>query len=152
MPLREALFSLQRKRRGGRHPIGRYVDAFADSRFVVLALVAIGGDSIVFKTDNESILHITNKILTPELGNRFFDLLMLERGMIESPGGVHIGYFLQPEARTPVSERAMRDFERSIETRGWLLVDRNQHQLGIFEGATRLLDPFAVERIPFWRG
>ena len=56
---------------------------------------------------------------------------------------------MQPEAVTPVSERAMRDFQRRIETYGWMLSDRSQHQLGIFDSETKLLDPFAVERIPF---
>jgi hypothetical protein len=45
----------------------------------------------------------------------------------------------------------MRDFQRRIEAHGWMLADRSQNQLGVFEGETRLLDPFAVERIPFWR-
>jgi hypothetical protein len=89
--------------------------------------------------------------VTAELGTRFFDLPMIERGAIDSPGGQQVHYFVQPEAETPVSERAMREFQRQIEVQGWMLSDRSQHQLGIFGGQTKLLDPFAVERIPFWR-
>ena len=35
---------------------------------------------------------------------------------------------------------------------GWVLYDATQRQLGIYEGAIKLLDPFAVERMPFWPG
>lgn len=118
---------------------------------MVTSIIATGGDSIVFKLDDGNILHITNKTLTTELGTRFFDLPILQRGARSSSGGQLVHYFVQPEAQTPVSEGAMRDFQKAIEVSGWMLSDRGQYQLGLFKGDTKLLDPFAVERIPFWR-
>ena len=151
-PLHDVLLELTRTARYRTiHPLTRYIVAFAGTRWLVTSVIAIGGDSIVFKLDDGRVLHVTNKILTPELGTRFFDLPVIERGAIESMGGQQVHYFVQPEAKTPVSERAMRDFQRRIETHGWMLSDRSQHQLGIFDGETKLLDPFAVERIPFWQ-
>jgi hypothetical protein len=129
----------------------RYALAFKRSRWLVTTVIAVGGDSIVFKLADGHVLHITDKMVTSELGTRFFDLPMIERGAIDSPGGLQMHYFVQPEAETPVSERAMREFQRRIEAQGWMLSDRSQRQLGIFGGETKLLDPFAVERIPFWR-
>jgi hypothetical protein len=149
-PLAEVLRRLARAAGNQSHPIERYVDAFRGSRFLVTSVVAMGGDSIVLKLENGHILHITNKLLTPELGTRFFDLPMLDRGAVSSPGGIAIAYFVQPEAITPVSEQAMRNFQHAIEAHGWMLSDRSQRQLGIFHGETKLLDPFAAERIPFW--
>jgi hypothetical protein len=149
--LHNALAELTLRQSGTSHPLSRYAAAFSGSHWLVTSLMAAGGDSIVFKLDDGHVLHITNKILTPELGSRFFDLPMIERGAVDSSGGHQVHYFVQPEAETPVSERAMRDFQRWIEGHGWMLSDRSQGQLGIFEGETKLLDPFAVERIPFWR-
>lgn len=150
-PIHDVLLELTRTAQHGTiHPLSRYIVAFTGARWLVTSVIAIGGDSIVFKLDNGRVLHVTNKILTPELGTRFFDLPMIERGAIESSGGQQVHYFVQPEAETPVSERAMRDFQRRIEAHGWILSDRSQRQLGIFDGETKLLDPFAVERIPFW--
>ena len=150
-PLHEVILELSGAQRGTGHPLSRYAAALNASRWLVTALIAVGADSIVFRLDNGHVLHITNKILTPELGTRFFDLHMLERGSVASSGGQQVHYFVQPEAKTPVSERAMRDFQRRIEAHGWMLADRSQRQLGVFEGETKLLDPFAVERIPFWK-
>lgn len=150
-PLHDVLAELTRTQRGSGHPLSRYTAAFVGSRWLVMSVTAIGGDSIVFKLDNGHVLHVTNKMLTPELGTRYFDLPIIERGAVDSPGGQQVHYFVQPEAVTPVSERAMRDFQRAIEADGWMLSDRSQHQLGVFESETKLLDPFAVERIPFWR-
>ncbi len=150
-PLHEVLLSLVARRRRNPHPIGRYAAAFEGLPWRVTRTVAIGGDSMVFQLDDGNILHITNKILTPQLGNRFFDLPMIVRGAVDSAGGVQVHYFVQPFAATPVSEAAMREFGKRIEAHGWLLADRSQHQLGLYQGETRLLDPFAVERMPFWR-
>jgi hypothetical protein len=146
--IHEALTALSKRRTT--HPIDRYIDAFRETGWLVVPIAA-GGDSIVFRLPNGNILHITNKILTQELGTRPFDLPILHRGFIPSPGGLKVFYFVQPEAQTPVSETAMRQFERQIQQSGWLLSDCNQHQLGIYSGETKLLDPFAVERMPFWR-
>jgi hypothetical protein len=150
-PLHDVLFELLRTQRDICHPLSRYAAAFERSHWLVTSVIAVGGDSIVFKLDDGHVLHITNKIVTPELGTRFFDLPMIERGAIDSSGGQQVHYFVQPGAETPVSERAMRAFQRQIEAHGWMLSDRSQRQLGVFGGETKLLDPFAVERIPFWR-
>jgi hypothetical protein len=130
--------------------LNRYADALRASTWQASSVIAVGGDSIVFRLNDGRVLHICNKILTPELGTRFFDLPMLERGSFDSTGGIQIYYFVQPLARTPVSERAMRDFRDMIRTHGWTLSDSSQYQLGLFEGETKLLDPFAVERTPFY--
>ena len=148
IPIQDALRALAPKRTA--HPIGRYQTAFERSDLLVTATLGTGGDSVVFGLSDGRVLHITNKILTPEIGTRFFDLPILERGAIDSPGNVWVHWFVQPEALTPVSQTAMRQFQRAIEA-GWVLVDAHQRQLGIYEGVTRLLDPFAVERAPFWR-
>ena len=150
-PLRDVLVELNRTQRDTNHPLGRYVAAFKDSPWLVLSVVAIGGNSIVFKLEDGNILHVTNKVLTSELGTRFFDLPMIKRCALQSPGAQQVHYFVQPEAETPVSECAMRDFQRQLEPHGWMLSDRSQHQLGVFQGETKLLDPFAVERIPLFR-
>ena len=98
---------MARRPRARSHPLGRYADALRASTWRVTAVIAIGGDWIVFKLNDGRVLHICNKILTPELGTRFFDLPMLEHGSLASPGGVQIHYFMQPLAQTPVSERAI---------------------------------------------
>jgi hypothetical protein len=145
-PIQDALLALRKRRTA--HPISRYIDAFAGTQWLVTT-VAVGGESLVFRLANGNILHITSLILTPELGTRFFDLPMLAQGFVPSSGGINLFYFVQPEAKTPVSESEMRAFAREIEKSGWLFVDRNQRQLGIYQGETKLLDPFAVEAMPF---
>ena len=150
-PVSDAILALARRPRARNHPLGRYADALRGSRWRVSSLIAIGSDSIVFKLDDERVLHVCNKILTPELGTRFFDLPMIERGYFASSGGIQIHYFVQPFAQTPVSERAMWSFSDMLSKRGWTLSDCTQHQLGLFQGETKLLDPFAAERTPFWR-
>jgi hypothetical protein len=91
-------------------------------------------------------------MLVPSYGTRFFDLPMIERGEISQPDGLglKVFYFIHPEALTPVSERAWRDFKRSIGAQGWLMADSGPHQLGYYAGEIKLLDPFAVQRIPDW--
>ena len=148
-PISDFLAQL-RGEKGGDHPIGRYVDAFANSDKRATSLIKVGGDSVVLQLDNGNVMHITNKILSPQLGTRFFDLPMVERGTVQSPG-MDVHYFVQPKARTPVSEAAVRDFQTWIKQQGWMLSDGGQHQLGVHNGQTLLLDPFAVERIPFWK-
>jgi hypothetical protein len=114
----------------------------------VTALIAAGADSLVFKLGNGNILHITARIVVPSYGTRFFDLPIIERGEIEQENGIKIFHFVQPEALTPVSERAWREFKRNIGAQGWLMADSGPHQLGYYAGETKLLDPFAVQRIP----
>ena len=150
-PISDAILALGHRSRARSHPLGRYADALRGSPWRVSSLIAIGGDSLVFKMDDERVLHVSNKILTPELGTRFFDLPMIERGYFDSVGGIQIHYFVQPFAQTPVSERAMRDFRDMLSMHGWTLSDCTQHQLGLFRGEAKLLDPFAAERTPFWR-
>ena len=149
-PISDAILALAARARARRHPLDRYAAALGGSAWRVNSLIAIGGDSIVFKLENKLVLHVCNKILTPELGTRFFDLAMIERGYFDSIGGIQIHYFVQPFAQTPVSERAMWNFRDMLSTHGWTLSDCTQHQLGVFQGETKLLDPFAAERRPFW--
>lgn len=150
-PLSDFFRELAGKGRTGSHPLGRYIEAFASSDKRATAVIAAGGDSIVLRLSGGDVIHVTNKVVTPALGCRSFDLPIIEKGAIPSPGGQEVHYFIQPEAQTPVSERAMREFQRDIAEEGWMLSDRSQHQLGLYGGETKLLDPFAVERIPFWR-
>jgi hypothetical protein len=145
-PIQDALLALSKRRTA--HPITRYIYALAGTQWLV-TIVAVGGESLVFRLANGNILHITSLILTPELGSRFFDLPMLTRGVIPTPGDVNVFYFVQPEALTPVSECEMLAFAREIEKSGWLFADPNQHQLGFYQGEIKLLDPFAVVPRPF---
>ena len=147
-PIEEALRALKGNPDVAHHTIGRYAMAFANSPLRVTALIAAGADSLVFRLDDGNILHITARMLAPSYGTRFFDLPMIERGEIEQPDGIKVFYFIQPEALTPVSERAWRDFKRSIGAQGWLMADSGQHQLGFYADEIKLLDPFAVQRIP----
>jgi hypothetical protein len=71
IPISEALLALSQRRT--EHPIGRYVDAFAGTGWLVTTL-AVGSDSVVFKLANGNILHITAKLLSPELGTPLFRL------------------------------------------------------------------------------
>jgi hypothetical protein len=147
-PLGEALRALKGNPDTAHHAIGRYARAFANSPLRVTALIAAGADSLVFSLENGNILHVTARMLAPSYGARFFDLPMIERGEIEQPDGIKIFYFIQPKALTPVSERAWRDFKRWIAAEGWLMADSGPHQLGFHDGDVKLLDPFAVQRIP----
>jgi hypothetical protein len=136
---------------GIEHPLPRYRVAFAGFERRASGVIAIGGDSIVLRLEDGDVLHVTNKILTPALGRRPFDLPMLERGAQPSPGGMDVWWFTQPEAQTPVSEAEMRAFQARIGDDGWLLSDRSPSQLGTWRGEVYLLDPFAAERDPFSR-
>src|SRR5437868_6643780 len=110
-PLDTVLRELARTQRATIHPLGRYAVAFNPARWMVTSVIAIGGDSIVFRLQDGNVLHVTNKILSRELGTRFFDLPMIERGAVASPGDSEVHYFTQPSAETPVSEQAMRAFQ-----------------------------------------
>jgi hypothetical protein len=62
--------------------------------------------------------------------------------------GQSILRFVQPGVETPIADRDLIPFLRRLRADGYRLTDPSLHNFGYYCGQTRLLDPFAVEKLP----
>lgn len=142
----DALRSLKSEPYAKSHPLDRYASAFEGFDRNVRRPLGGGGDSVALELVDGTVLKITNRLLNNVAGTRWFDLPILERGTRDAGGGLHLHYFVQPKAITPVSEAQATQFKAGLAADGYRLFDGGQNQLGIYEGQVKLLDPFAVTK------
>lgn len=127
------------------HNVELYARAFALFHHRVNHYIGAGSDSIVFRLENGNVLKLTQRNLTSGLGNRPFDLPILERGT-RIVDGIRVSYFIQPFAEA-VSPAVMPEFRRQLSSLGYEFTDARPNQLGSYAGSIRLLDYWAVQRI-----
>lgn len=123
-----------------------YAQAFEGFEHKVTRLLASGGDCLSFEMPNGHVLKITSRTLGERFGGRPFDLHMVEKGS-RAANGVSINYFIQPRTDTAVSYNDYKSFCADLSRLGYVMADGGPEQLGRYNGAVKLLDPFAVEKL-----
>lgn len=129
------------------HPVERYARAMEGFEKKSVKFVGAGADSVVMELLDGTLLKLTGRHLTERMGTRPFDLEIIERGVVDN-GVSKVFWFIQPRAQTPVSYAEYQAFKVELERHQFILNDAGQHQLGIYNGAVKLLDPFAVQKKP----
>jgi predicted NAD-dependent protein-ADP-ribosyltransferase YbiA (DUF1768 family) len=130
----------------GRHPIDRYAAALEGLEHRVTRLFAAGADALSFEMANGNVFKVTCRTLGDKFGNRPFDLHVVERGVRQS-GGLNVYYFVQPKGETTVSHSEYMAFTADLKKRGYMMADGTEEQLVRYNGAVKLADPFAVEKL-----
>lgn len=146
-PISDALRKLSSEPSARNHPIERYASALENSGLTVSRLVKSGADSLVFEQANGNIVKLSTRLLGQQMGNRPFDLPMVERGIVDAGGGLMLQYVIHPKALTPVTTAQLRLFKAELRKQGYELVDSGEHQLGVYNGAVKLLDPYAAQKL-----
>ena len=120
---------------------------FLDFPIRVQEYLGAGSDSMVFRAADGNVLKLTTRQLEPEMGKRRFDLPILESGVRQS-GPYAATWFVQPEADSPIGREDFLSFLKQLRSEGYQMHQPGGDQLGYWNGQARLLDPFAVRRIP----
>lgn len=128
-----------------RHPLKAYIAAFKDFTRLAVALLPSGSDTVNLRLDGGGVLKIGTRPLPPEVGQRSFDMPVLDRGSLQTPQGHAVFYYVQPEA-TPLPYEGYAAFLKRLAENGYRFVDPGLHQIGVYDGESRLLDPWSVER------
>jgi predicted NAD-dependent protein-ADP-ribosyltransferase YbiA (DUF1768 family) len=111
-------------------------------------VIAIGGDTISLELENGDALHVGTRTLSPEMGNRPFDLPITERGTLE-PENYPVHYFIQPRAEK-ATDAQYQQFMRDVAQQGYWFSDPGERNVGYYRAEDRvaLIDPWAVEKLP----
>ncbi|HEY9871235.1 MAG TPA: hypothetical protein V6D08_18890 [Candidatus Obscuribacterales bacterium] len=130
------------------HPIKFYERAFKDFDRLATRVLGFGADVVAIELVDGNVLKISQRALTPEMGNRPFDLPILERGQRIVEGDT-INYFIQPKVK-PVTLTELLEFHREVRKHGYYLSDSSVDQIGRYEptGKVVLIDPWAAEKLP----
>lgn len=143
------LKTLEGKRRiEDNHALDQYISAFEDFPPSARRFLAAGGDFIVIELEDGNVLKISNRTIADPLGCRDFDIPSLEIGTRTSRWGLPISYVIQPKAELPADDAAARAFRISLRERGYFMADGGRDQVGLYRGQPKLLDLFAVQRLP----
>jgi hypothetical protein len=130
------------------HPIKFYERAFKDFDRLATRVLGFGADVVAIELVDGNVLKITQRAIKPEMGNRPFDLPIIERGhrIVE---GDTVNYFIQPKVK-PVTLTELLEFHREVRKHGYYLSDSSVDQIGRYEptGKVVLIDPWAVEKLP----
>ena len=129
------------------HPVEAYVRGLETLPLRVTRIVNAGADSIVMEAADRSLLKVTGRALTDRMGTRPFDLHIMERGVVDTGITGPVYWFTQPRAQTPVTYKQFMEFKGELAKRGFVMSDAGEHQLGIYNGQVKLLDPFAVHKL-----
>jgi hypothetical protein len=124
------------------HHIDDYVRAFEGSAWRAVALLHVGGESVVLELTDGTILKISGKrTLDEDMARRPFDCPILARGH-----WFHIQWFIQPKIVTPVSIEERDCFREQVKKYGYRMCDPYPQNLGRYHGQVCLLDPWAVSK------
>ena len=74
-------------------------------------------------------------------------LHVIEKGRIDLGEGLEIYWYTQPRAETPVTESQRVEFQADLTRQRVELLDLRAHKLGIYNGAVKALDPFALRKL-----
>ena len=126
------------------HNLKHYARAMKGHAQKARRLLHVGGDSISFLLESGHVLKVTNRALEPDLGARWFDMPILERG--RKGAGEQCVYFFEQPFGEPVSGEQADAFMKELAARGWWIVDPGQRQIRLYvpEQRPTLVDPWAV--------
>lgn len=142
-PIHEALSEVKDPVADRNHSVSAYAEALRGMDFKVDKYLGSGSDSMAFRLENGDVLKITgNRQLTPEMGNRSFDLPILEQGT-KQVGDAQVTYFVQPHAE-PANHADVMSFFGQLQGQGYAWRDPGAGQIGRWNGQIKLIDPFAV--------
>jgi predicted NAD-dependent protein-ADP-ribosyltransferase YbiA (DUF1768 family) len=143
-PVWEILESINDKSAQNRHDLGLYTWALKTVDLSGTRYLGAGANTVRIELADGNVLKLTSAALTPEMGNRPFDLPIIGRGEITG-GRYPVSYFSQPKA-LPVTEENYRLFRAQLQADGYVFTDPGLQQVGYYQGKILLLDPFAVAR------
>lgn len=122
-----------------------YSKAMEGSPHRVKEYVTTGSDSVVMKLTDGNILKLTKEGELPPA--RSFDMPVVDKGTAMADR-ITVNWFVQPEAKSPVTQADLMPFLQRIRQEGYRMIDPSLSNLGYFQGEVRLLDPWAVVEIP----
>lgn len=141
----EALSTIKKPALHEWHNLDDYSKAFANFDRKVSSVVGGGSDSIALKLEDGNVLKITTRDLPADLGQRPFDLPVLERGAKPvGVGDISVNYFVQPFADKPKPGH-LQTVGDTISKSGYHFTEPFLNQIGVYKGQAYLLDPFAVK-------
>lgn len=141
----KALSSTRRRRLHHFHNLQDYAAAFEGFEHRVSGVLGGGTDCVVLRLEDGNVLKITTHDLPVGLGERVFDLPVLERGF-RSIEERQINYFVQPFAQA--AKRAdLHSVGKLISASGYHFQEPFLDQIGRYQGSPRLLDPWAARRV-----
>jgi hypothetical protein len=145
------------KAAAGDHHVDNYARAMKGFVRKVTSVLAIGGDTISLVLEDENILKVGTRTLEPEMGNRAFDLPILQRGTRKLKYFSHnyvFHYFIQPRAETYFPDAQYWEFVKDVARQGYWFSDPGKRNAGYYRAANRiaLIDPWAVVKLPQDRG
>jgi hypothetical protein len=127
----------------GDYTLAYYEQVFMDFPLQAREWITATNDSIVLRLENGQILNLTYRRLSPEIGARSFDMPLLEKD-VWSGQYDHASWFVQPPGHSPVSESDLLSFVAELNEAGYRFSAPDRHKLAYYDGAVKLLDPFAV--------
>lgn len=143
----DVLWSLDESKLYGHSDLEIYQKLFADFPLRVRDFIVDDHRSIILQLEDGNLLKITNMELSKEMTGRPWDMPVIDKGIVEYQS-YRAWWYVQPYAQTPVSDADFISFVRQLITDGYQMTDPSLHNLGYYEGEVRLLDPFAVVRLP----
>lgn len=126
------------------HNLKDYATAFDGFDRKVSKVLGGGTDSVVLRMQDGSVLKITTRELPADLGQRVFDLPVLEQGS-RTVGGRQVNYFVQPFAEK-AKAADLHAIGESVKASGYYFDEPFLNQVGRYNGRPWLLDPFAVTK------
>jgi hypothetical protein len=129
------------------HPAERYALAFDGFEHQSTRLVGFDDRTVTFQLPGKRLLKVTPSRLGDMLGQRPFDMPVLERGTRAAGFGLELYYFIQPNSEGPASYAQVRAFREELRRLGYYLTEGDAEKLGLHGGGVRLLDPFAVQKL-----
>jgi hypothetical protein len=141
----------------GDHNVATYARAMKGFMRKATSVLAIGGDTVSLILEDGDILKVGTRTLEPEMGNRAFDLPILQRGTRKLKYFSHnyiFHYFIQPRAETYITDAQYWGFVKDVARQGYWFTDPGKRNAGYYRAANRiaLIDPWAVVKLPQDRG
>jgi hypothetical protein len=145
-PVSQLLNAVETGPLGGAHPIRRYIATFPSFSKHVTALLAVGAHSLIFEMPGNLVLKITNRSFS---GWRPLQCMLhvIEHGKLDAGDGLEVHWYTQPKAALSVTEAQVVEFRAELARQAVTLADAREHQLGVYNGAVKALDPFAVRKL-----
>jgi predicted NAD-dependent protein-ADP-ribosyltransferase YbiA (DUF1768 family) len=128
-----------------KNTLSTYAKALENLPLRAKEYMGVGGDSVVVRLEDGNILKLTQRTDLPQ--SRSFDLPVLDKGTVIADQ-ITINWFVQPEAKVPIAAGDFMPFLQRIRQEGYRMTDPSDANLGYYNGETKLVDPFAVTRIP----
>jgi len=141
------------KARAGEHRVDSYAQAMKGIGRKATSVLAIGGDTISLVLEDGNIFKVGTRILSAEMGNRAFDLPIVQRGTRKLRSFSHdyiFQYFIQPRAESYITDSQYAEFVKYVVQQGYWMSDPGKRNVGYYRAGNRvaLIDPWCVEKLP----